>query len=180
MPRRRPAPANAPPEDPGADAHADAPGQSADDTRPGRPNAAEGRTARDARPGAQQPTGWSPRDILIPYVLLAVSLQRAHGYLIEEYLRSAGFFSLEMSTLYRTLRQLEKDGLLLSNWEPGPTGPARRVYSLTNVGRGWLDQWADTLGVYRRMLDQFFGLYGGNTNSSADRPADPSPPHKEL
>jgi PadR family transcriptional regulator, regulatory protein PadR len=104
--------------------------------------------------------GWSPRDILIPYVLLAVSLQRAHGYLIEEYLRSIGFFSLEMSTLYRTLRQLEKDGLLQSSWEPGPTGPARRVYSLTDVGRSWLDQWAGTLDTYRRMLDQFFGLYG--------------------
>jgi len=93
-------------------------------------------------------------------VLLAVSLQRAHGYLIEEYLRGIGFFSLEMSTLYRTLRQLEKDGLLNSTWEPGPTGPARRVYSLTDVGRTWLDQWANTLDVYRQMLDQFFGLYG--------------------
>lgn len=112
-------------------------------------------------PPTGPPTGWSPRDILIPYVLLAVSLQRSHGYLIEEYLRSAGFFSLEMSTLYRTLRQLEKSGLLASSWEPGPSGPARRVYSLTDVGRGWLDQWADTLNVYRRMLDQFFGLYGG-------------------
>jgi poly-beta-hydroxybutyrate-responsive repressor len=106
------------------------------------------------------PTGWSPRDILVPYVLLAVSLQRAHGYLIEEYLRGIGFFSLEMSTLYRTLRQLEKDGLLHSTWEPGPTGPARRVYVLTDVGKVWLDQWASTLDAYRRMLDQFFGLYG--------------------
>ena len=106
------------------------------------------------------PTPASPRDMLIPYVLLAVSLQRAHGYLIEEYLRRVGFFSLEMSTLYRTLRQLEKDGLLQSEWEPGPTGPARRVYALTELGRAWLDQWAGTLNVYRRMLDQLFGLYG--------------------
>jgi poly-beta-hydroxybutyrate-responsive repressor len=97
--------------------------------------------------------------MLIPYLLLAVSLQRAHGYLIEEYLRGAGFLGLDMSTLYRTLRQLEKDGLLDSSWEPGPTGPARRVYSLTDVGRAWLDQWAGTLDAYRRMLDQFFGLY---------------------
>ncbi len=138
MPRRRPTPAPPPGDHPGT----------AD------PNSQE--STASAAPAA----AWSPRDILIPYVLLAVSLQRAHGYLIEEYLRSVGFFSLEMSTLYRTLRQLEKDGLLQSNWEPGPTGPARRVYSLTDVGRTWLDQWAGTLDTYRRMLDQFFGLYG--------------------
>jgi DNA-binding PadR family transcriptional regulator len=34
------------------------------------------------------------------------------------------------------------------------------VYALTDFGRLWLDQWADTLDAYRRMLDQFFGLYG--------------------
>src|SRR5437879_12329410 len=136
MPRRRPAPATPP--------H--------DETTPPPPST-------DAAADSSPQTAWSPRDILIPYVLLAVSLQRAHGYLIAEYLRSVGFLSLEMSTLYRTLRQLEKEGLLNSNWEPGPTGPARRVYSSTDIGRAWLDQWADTLGIYRRMLDQFFGLY---------------------
>jgi hypothetical protein len=44
--------------------------------------------------------------MLIPYLLLAVSLQRAHGYLIEEYLRGAGFLGLDMSTLYRATRVL--------------------------------------------------------------------------
>ena len=97
--------------------------------------------------------------MLVPYVLLAVSLQRAHGYWIEEYLRGLGFFGLEISTLYRTLRQLEKDGLVYSNWEPGPVGPARRVYMLTEAGRRWLDGWAQALDGYRQMLDRFFGLY---------------------
>jgi poly-beta-hydroxybutyrate-responsive repressor len=97
--------------------------------------------------------------MLIPHILLAVSLQRAHGYLIEEYLKRLGFFGLEMSTLYRTLRHLEKNGLLLSAWEPGPTGPARRVYSLTDAGRAWLDSWASWLEAYRGMIDRFFGLY---------------------
>ena len=44
-----------------------------------------------------------------------------------------------MSTLYRTLRQMEKDGFLESTWEPGPTGPARRVYTITDAGHAWLD-----------------------------------------
>jgi poly-beta-hydroxybutyrate-responsive repressor len=99
------------------------------------------------------------RDMLIPYVLLAVSLHRAHGYVIEEYLRGLGFLSLEMSTLYRMLRQLEKDGLLSSGWEPGPSGPARRVYALTEAGRAWLDAWAGALVGYRELIDRFFGLY---------------------
>jgi PadR family transcriptional regulator, regulatory protein PadR len=112
-------------------------------------------------------------DMLIPYVLLAVSLQRAHGYLIEEYLRGLGFLSLEMSTLYRTLRQLEKNGLLYSSWEPGPAGPARRVYSLTDAGRTWLDSWAGVLEAYRGMIDRFFGLYGGRATTQQEDPQRP-------
>ena len=99
------------------------------------------------------------RDMLVPYVLLAVSLEHGHGYLIEAYLRGLGFFGLETSTLYRTLRQLEKDGLLISAWEPGPAGPARRIYALTDAGRAWLDRWANALEGYRAMIDRFFGLY---------------------
>ena len=101
----------------------------------------------------------APRDFLVPYVLLAVSLQHAHGYAIEEYLRQLGLVGVELSTLYRTLRQLENNGLLQSSWEPGPAGPARRVYSLTDVGSAWLDTWANALSAYRGMIDRFFGLY---------------------
>jgi PadR family transcriptional regulator, regulatory protein PadR len=99
-----------------------------------------------------------------------VSLQRAHGYLIEEYLRGLGFLGLEMSTLYRTLRQLEREGLLASGWEPGPSGPARRVYSLTEAGRAWLDAWAGVLQGYRGMIDRFFGLYGERGSACQHQP----------
>ncbi len=118
------------------------------------------------------PAGWGPRDLLIPYILLAVSLQRAHGYLIEEYLKSQGFFALEMSTLYRTLRQLEKDGLLMSTWESSAAGPARRVYSLTDVGQSWLDSWSSALNTYRSMIDRFFDLYtpGQQSWQNASKP----------
>jgi PadR family transcriptional regulator, regulatory protein PadR len=123
--------------------------------------------------------GWPPRDMLAPFVLLAVSMQRAHGYVIEDYLRALGVFGITMSTLYRTLRQMEKDGYLQSTWEPGPTGPARRVYSLTDAGRGWLDASAAMLDAYRQTIDRFFGLYSATFGASASRPSDrrqpPSP-----
>ena len=104
-------------------------------------------------------TSRSPRDLLVPYVLLAVSLHKAHGYAIEDYLRQVGLVSVEISTLYRTLRQLENDGLLRSDWQPGPAGPARRVYSLTDLGTTWLDSWASALSTYRDMIDSFFDMY---------------------
>ncbi len=114
---------------------------------------------RGRNPGADGPAepidereplpGWPPRDFLAPFVLLAVSLQRAHGYVIEDYLRALGLFGITMSTLYRTLRQMEKDGFLESTWEPGPTGPARRVYTITDAGYAWLDSSAAMLNAYR-------------------------------
>ncbi len=109
---------------------------------------------------ARNSPGWPPREILAPFVLLAVSMQRAHGYLIEEQLRALGLLGIGMSTLYRTLRQMEGEGYLESTWEPGPTGPARRVYTLTDAGRVWLDTSAAMLDAYRQTIDRFFGLYG--------------------
>jgi PadR family transcriptional regulator PadR len=125
---------------------------------PGRNGSAE---PSDERNDEREPwPSWPPRDILAPFVLLAVSLQRAHGYVIEDYLRALGLFGITMSTLYRTLRQMEKDGFLESTWEPGPTGPARRVYTITDAGHTWLDSSATMLNVYRETIDRFFGLYG--------------------
>jgi len=121
------------------------------------------------RPDEREPlSGWPPRDILAPFVLLAVSMQRAHGYVIEDYLRAFGLFGITMSTLYRTLRQMEKDGFLESTWEPGPTGPARRVYSITDAGHDWLDSSAAVLDAYRQTIDRFLDLYGAGPG--ANRP----------
>jgi PadR family transcriptional regulator PadR len=147
--------------DPGAP-----PGQAgADGPSPERP--AEPIDEREPFPG------WPPRDILAPFVLLAVSLERSHGYGIEDYLRALGLFGITMSTLYRTLRQMEKDGFLESTWEPGPTGPARRVYSITDAGHVWLDSSAAMLNAYRDTIDRFFGLYGAGPAASRDQPDEP-------
>jgi PadR family transcriptional regulator PadR len=119
------------------------------------------------RPDQREPlSGWPPRDILAPFVLLAVSMQRAHGYVIEDYLRAFGLFGITMSTLYRTLRQMEKDGFLESTWEPGPTGPARRVYSITDAGHDWLDSSAALLDAYRQTIDRFLDLYGAGPGAN--------------
>jgi PadR family transcriptional regulator len=133
----------------------------------------EDRTGAPSQPDQADPldereplSGWPPRDILAPFVLLAVSMQRAHGYVIEDYLRAFGLFGITMSTLYRTLRQMEKDGYLESTWEPGPTGPARRVYTITDAGHAWLDSSAALLDAYRQTIDRFLDVYGAALGSN--------------
>jgi PadR family transcriptional regulator PadR len=150
--------------------HAPDPIPGASRSRRGDPGHAPARAPADGRdtgpegpaesPDEREPwPSWPPRDILAPFVLLAVSLQRAHGYVIEDYLRTLGLFGITMSTLYRTLRQMEKEGFVESIWEPGPTGPARRVYTITDAGYAWLDSSASMLNAYRQTIDRFFGLY---------------------
>jgi PadR family transcriptional regulator PadR len=140
----------------------------------GRPTEDDQGTGPAARDDEREAfPGWPPRDMLAPFVLLAVSLQRAHGYAIEDYLRALGLFGITMSTLYRTLRQMEKDGFLVSTWEPGPTGPARRVYTITDTGHAWLDSSAAMLTAYRQTIDRFFGLYdAGPARQPTDKQTD--------
>lgn len=112
----------------------------------------------------------------MPYVLLAISAERAHGYLIEQYLRGLGLAQVEMSTLYRTLRQLERQGLVTSDWEAGPEGPARRVYALTAAGHAWLRTGAAMLEGYRATIDAFFGRYAeGTKNTKGTKTERPGP-----
>jgi PadR family transcriptional regulator len=164
---RSSAPDRDPPAGPGRTRDTD-PGTASDDRNPGPDGPAEPADAREPFPG------WPPRDILPPFVLLAVSLQRAHGYVIEDYLRALGLFGITMSTLYRTLRQMEKDGFLESTWEPGTTGPARRVYTITDAGHAWLDSSAAMLNTYRETIDRFFGLYDAGQGATRRQPDEPT------
>lgn len=48
---------------------------------------------------------------------------------------------IERAALYRTLRQLEASGHVVSEWDTSQPGPARRLYHLTDSGRQHLKEW---------------------------------------
>lgn len=112
------------------------------------------------------------RSWLTPYLLLLLRSWETHGYDLIQKLSLFGFPSVDQGTVYRTLRQLEKEGFITSAWDAADGGPARRLYSITDAGEQFLKQWASALGEYNRMLESFFSLYTGKPlNSSA--PKDP-------
>lgn len=62
---------------------------------------------------------------------------------------------IDKGALYRTLRQLEKNGNVKSTWETGQAGPARRVYRLTREGEKHLEEWAAVLENLSKSMGRF-------------------------
>ena len=60
-----------------------------------------------------------------------------------------------MGNVYRALRALEDEGLVVSEWRADLPGPAKRSYTLTDDGRALLDEWLRALGALRDELNTF-------------------------
>jgi PadR family transcriptional regulator, regulatory protein PadR len=76
----------------------------------------------------------------------------AYGYQLVQELSKAGLANFDSTTVYRTLRQLERAGLVSSFWDTSESGPARRMYALTKAGETMLELWLDLFGRYQRVL----------------------------
>lgn len=102
-----------------------------------------------------------PRNWLVPVILLSLKDWNSYGYELMERASAFGFEAMNPGTLYRTLRQMEKEGIVESTWETSRGGPARRMYSITDAGKAYLDFWARSLEQYQQTMDNFFRLYTG-------------------
>ena len=94
-----------------------------------------------------------------PRLLLALAKKHAHGYELIERLGSEGNNAPDPGNFYRMLRILEEDGLVSSTWDTENTGPARRVYQLTDQGLEYLHAWAVSLQQIHHFLDRFLSEY---------------------
>ena len=103
---------------------------------------------------------WS-KNWLVPILLLMLREWSSYGYELMEKMATFGLSAMNPGTFYRTLRQMEKDGMVSSSWDTSEGGPARRMYSITDAGEAYLNYWAESLDQYQRMMDTFFRLYTG-------------------
>lgn len=107
----------------------------------------------------QKATLGTPKNLMIPILLLHLREMNAHGYELMERLTQFGVPTLDQGNFYRLLRQLEKDAFVTSEWDVSASGPAKRIYALTEAGEEYLNIWAQSLTQYQHMLQQFFSLY---------------------
>jgi PadR family transcriptional regulator, regulatory protein PadR len=93
-----------------------------------------------------------------PVVLLLLQKKgRSYGYdLAADFQEHAVTDAeIERAALYRTLRQLEMNGKVASEWETEGSGPARRVYRLTAQGERHLEEWASVLENVSKSMARF-------------------------
>lgn len=93
-----------------------------------------------------------------PVVLLLLKKKgRSYGYDLSRDLQDHALTDaeIERAALYRTLRNLEKNGNVISDWEVEGAGPARRVYRLTPEGERHLQEWATVLDHVSKSMARF-------------------------
>jgi PadR family transcriptional regulator PadR len=94
------------------------------------------------------------------WVLAVLADGPQHGYALAREIeqRSGSALKPGEGTLYPALRALEGDGHIAGAWEIQPSGPARKVYSLTEQGRAELAKQAQAWHDYARAVS---GILGG-------------------
>jgi PadR family transcriptional regulator PadR len=125
--------------------------------------------------------GRQPRlhgDLLASSLLAFLRNWPAYGYQLVQELGKAGLPAFDSATVYRTLRQLERSGLVSSFWDTSQSGPARRMYSLTKAGEAFLKLWLDVLSHYQDILQSALNSYENlhkRGMSGGDRPGKHEP-----
>jgi poly-beta-hydroxybutyrate-responsive repressor len=75
-----------------------------------------------------------------------------------------GSQEINPGSVYRTLRQMENEGLCSSERDVcAEGGPARRMYAITDAGKAYLETWAEACKKYHQLLDEFARVYTRRT-----------------
>lgn len=90
-------------------------------------------------------------------VLAILTGKPAYGYEITSWLRDQGFTDIAEGTVYALLVRIEQRGLVDVEKVPSEKGPPRKVYSLNDQGRRYLDEFWTTWAFLTDRLEQLHG-----------------------
>jgi len=100
--------------------------------------------------------GYNLDKLLQPNILILLTKKNLHGYSIIQELESKDLFNGEKADktgIYRTLNTLQEKGLIQFEWELESTGPAKKVYHITETGIECLSHWVNTLESYQKTIN---------------------------
>lgn len=91
-----------------------------------------------------------------PCILLLLSKNASHGYGLMEGLEKHCGEKVDIGNLYRTLRKMEKNEWIKSDWEKGSIGPNKRKYEITKKGKLTLREAYTNLKQTQSLINHFF------------------------
>lgn len=98
-------------------------------------------------------------------ILGVLTVGQMHGYEISKRINEAGdtdengtpSVRVQEGQLYPLLHRLENEGLIEANWLPQEGKPARKVYRLTEAGRGALESKRASWRLFARSVSNLLG-----------------------
>ncbi|MCF8070236.1 MAG: helix-turn-helix transcriptional regulator [Desulfobacterales bacterium] len=108
-----------------------------------------------------QPGSKKAERYIQPSILLALKEGSTYGYELIQEISKFGFVEGQAppGMIYRHLRDLEENGLVVSEWETQDSGPAKRNYNLTDEGQEVLLFWIDYMQNQAEKLLGFIEIY---------------------
>jgi len=87
--------------------------------------------------------------------------ETSHGYSLIEGLGEYGFEKedLSISTIYRNLRKMEKEGLVISSWKESSSGTKKRVYTITENGKESLSEYIEFIKYRKSLMESLINSY---------------------
>ena len=107
-----------------------------------------------------------------PVLLGLLVREPMHGYALVQKLEDTGLFGPQppdMTGCYRMLRDMERSGVLETEYDRGD-GPARKKYRVTALGRRCLNRWISSLTSNRDHLDRVLALLLSARDADAQDP----------
>lgn len=96
------------------------------------------------------------------FILLFLSEQPAYGsILLNKMEQLITFETIDSAAIYRSLQNLEKDGLVETTWDTTDSGPAKKWYTITEKGYIKLAEFKEDIERRKQLLHYFLEKYEG-------------------
>ncbi|MGC8937058.1 MAG: PadR family transcriptional regulator [Candidatus Methanomethylicaceae archaeon] len=102
------------------------------------------------------------RGLLHLGILSILKDKELHGSGIHQRLKEKFGIEPAKPIVYTMLRRMEMAGLVVSEWETGEGGPAKRLYRITEEGLDYLNDSTRRLGEAARIIKTLLGELGGS------------------
>ena len=96
---------------------------------------------------------------LVPFLLLLMRERDSYGHELTRGIADFDSGMVRPEAVYRALRQMEGEGMVLSEGDGLDRVLSRRKYSITESGEAYLEFWANSLARYQEDIDLFLRAY---------------------